>query len=186
MRKRWTAIVMAIGVVIGCSGIRVAQDYTPETRFEGLKTFQWTTDTQPKTGDLRIDDPLRDSRIRAAIERVLTDKGLTRSQTESADFGIRYQYELRKRIESGGASSGIGFGFGSYGSHTGIAIGTGDTIREYDEGSLVIDFLERNSDKLLWRGTGTQRFKQYNDPNKASRDINELVEKILMQFPPKP
>ena len=66
----------------------------------------------------------------------------------------------------------------------GVAIGTGNNIREYDEGSLTIDFVDAASQTLLWRGTGTQRFQEYKDPEKASRDIDTLVEKILAQFPP--
>jgi len=185
MRRIFLATITLVQLA-GCSGIQVNQDYAPGTRLDALQTFQWTTDTQPATGDLRIDNPLRDARIRAAVERVLAGKGLTRSQDGTADFGIRYQYSLRQKIESSGASSGIGFGFGRYSRHAGIAIGTGDSIREYDEVSLVIDFLEKDSEKLLWRGTGTQRFRQYDDPVKAESDINNLVEKILEQFPPRP
>jgi hypothetical protein len=58
-------------------------------------------------------------------------------------------------------------------------------VREYDEGSLTIDLVDADSAALLWRGTGTQRFREYKDPEKASRDINTLVEKILAQFPPR-
>jgi hypothetical protein len=88
------------------------------------------------------------------------------------------------KLESGGSSGGVGFGIGSYGRHGGIAIGTGNQVREYDEGSLTIDLVDADSAALLWRGTGTQRFREYKDPEKASRDINTLVEKIIAQFPP--
>ena len=184
MRNQWTAIAMAICVMMGCSGIRVAQDYEPQTRFDGMQTFQWAMDTQPQSGDPRIDNPLRDTRIRAAVERILAVKGLYRSKDENPDFLIRYQYTLRQKIESSGTSSGVGFGYGRHGRYGGIAMGTGDSIRQYDEGTLVIDFQSAGSDELLWRGTGIQRFTQYDDPAKTSRDINQLVEKILGQFPP--
>jgi hypothetical protein len=87
-------------------------------------------------------------------------------------------------MESGGTSGGIGFGLGSYGRHGGIAIGTGNSIHEFDEGTLTVDFVDAASQQLIWRGTGTQRFKEYDDPEKTSRDINTLVEKIMAQFPP--
>ena len=175
---------LALAQLVGCSGIRVAQDYDPQTRFDGLQSYQWAMVTQPKSGDPRIDNPLRDTRIRAAVERVLADKGLYRSQDENPGFLIRYQYTLRQKIESTGTSSGIGFGYGRHGRYGGVAVGTGDSIRQYDEGTLIIDFKASGSDELLWRGTGTQRFREYDDPAKTSRDINQLVEKILGQFPP--
>jgi hypothetical protein len=41
-----------------------------------------------------------------------------------------------------------------------------------------------NSD-LIWRGTGTRRVSQHSDPEKRTKNINETVDKILAQFPPK-
>jgi len=184
MRKQWTTIVVALCVMMGCSGIRVAQDYDTQTRFDDLQSYRWATATQPESGDPRIDNPLRDTRIRAAVERVLAEKGFNRSQEENWGFLIRYQYTLRQKIESTGTSSGIGFGYGRRGRYGGVAIGTGDSIRQYDEGTLVIDFQAAASGELLWRGTGIQRFRQYDDPAKTTSDINQLVEKILGQFPP--
>lgn len=184
MIRGWFTLIVAILAVMGCSGIQVGQDYDPATPMDTLGNFRWSTDAQAKTGDPRIDNPLRDTRIRTAVERVLTEKGFTRSTGDAPTFVIRYQYVLRQRVESSGTSSGIGFGIGRYGRHGGIAIGTGDTIRQYDEGMLVVDFLVPDSDQLLWRGTGTQRFRQYDDPTKTSRDINRLVEAVLKQFPP--
>ncbi|MBC2712234.1 MAG: DUF4136 domain-containing protein [Desulfosarcina sp.] len=184
MKKGWIAIVVTTLVVMGCSGVKVSQDYDPATDFKSMKTFRWAVETQEKTGDPRIDNPLQDTRIRAAVERLLTEKGFIKSADGAPTFLIRYQYVLRQKIESDGTSGGIGFGIGSSGRHGGIAIGTGNSVREYDEGSLVIDLVDTASDALLWRGTGTQRFTEYDDPAKTTGDINALVEKILAQFPP--
>ena len=184
MRKLWFAVVATALVLCGCSGVRVNQDYDPATDFNSMQTYQWESETQDKTGDLRIDNPLRDTRIRAAVAGQLNQKGFIESTDGNPTFLVRYQYTLRQKIESDGAAGGIGFGIGSYGRHGGIAIGTGNNVREYDEGTLTIDFVGSESQSLLWRGTGIQRFREYDDPEKASRDINTLVEEILAQFPP--
>lgn len=185
MRKIWLAVCAATLVLGGCSGVQVNQDYDPATDFSSMQDYRWESETQEKTGDLRIDNPLRDNRIRAAVAGQLSDKGFVKSADDTATFLVRYQYTLRQKIESDGARGGIGFGIGSFGRHGGVAIGTGNNIREYDEGSLTIDFVDAASQTLLWRGTGTQRFREYKDPEKASQDINTLVEKILAQFPPR-
>lgn len=184
MKKGWITIVAAILAVVGCSGIRVSQDYDPVTDFASLKTFRWAADTQVGTGDARIDNPLRNSRIRSAVERLLQDKGYVLATEKGPSFLVRYQYDLRRQIESDGTAGGFGFGVGSYGRHGGIGIGTGNNVSEYDEGALVIDMVDPDSEALLWRGTGTQRFMEYADPEKTIEDINALVEKILAQFPP--
>ncbi|BBO68121.1 hypothetical protein DSCA_20510 [Desulfosarcina alkanivorans] len=185
MRYGWLAILLAALIAAGCSGITVSQDYDPATNFSSMQTFRWESETQEKTGDPRIDNPLRDTRIRSALERLLAQRRITGSVSEAPAFLVRYQYAIRQKLESSGTSSGIGFGMGSYGRHGGIAIGTGSQVREYEEGSLTIDFVDATSRALLWRGTGTHRFKEYGNPEKAARDINALVEKILSQFPPR-
>ncbi len=186
MGKIWLTVLMTTLVLGGCSGIQVNQDYDPATDFKSMQAYRWESETQEKSGDLRIDNPLRDTRIRTAVERQLYDKGFVQSADGAPTFLIRYQYTLRQKIESDGASGGIGFGIGSFGRSGGVAIGTGNNIRAFDEGSLTIDFVDAASQTLLWRGTGTQRFQEYKDPEKASRDIDTLVEKILAQFPPQP
>lgn len=186
MRKWWMIPFAVWLTTLSCATIQVNQDYDPATDLSGLKTFAWTSPTQPASGDPRIDNPLRDDRIRSAVERVLAQKGFTLSTAGTPTFMVRYQYLLYNRIDTGGG--GIQFGIGSFGSHGGIAIGTGTGGRAgtVDEASLVIDIVAPTSDDLLWRGTGTERFKTYDDPVKATAAIHTLVEKILAQFPPEP
>jgi hypothetical protein len=183
MKHSRLLMLSAIILLTGCSGIQVNQDYDPATDFKSMTDYDWAEATQEKTGDLRIDNPLRDARIRAAVERHLQEKGYLKTSDQTPTFLVRYRYVLRQRVESD--NSGVGFGIGSYGRHGGIAIGTGNSIREYDQGSLVIDFLDPTSNTLLWRGNGNQRFREYDDPEKTSRDIDTLVDEILSQFPPK-
>jgi hypothetical protein len=186
MRKHcWSVLFILVLLYIGCSGIRVSQDYDPSTDFDALKTYQWKSKSQDTTGDPRIDNPLRDERIRNAIELVLEGKGFDLAQDSTPSFHIAYQAILRRRIESSGTTGTVGFGVGTYGRRGGVAIGTGTEVREVEEGSLIIDVMDPESGALLWRGTGNQRYREYTDPQKASRDINALVGKILEQFPPK-
>lgn len=184
MINKCIALFATTLALCGCSGVQVNQDYDPTTDFKSMRVYRWESESQEKTGDPRIDNPLRDKRIRAAVASQLADKGFTQSTDGVSAFLVRYQYLLRQKIESDGAGGGIGFGIGSYGSRGGIAIGTGSNVSAYDEGSLIIDFVDAASQALLWRGTGVQRFREYDDPEKNSRDINVLVEKILAQFPP--
>ena len=132
----------------GVLGVQVNQDYDPATDFKSMQAYRWESETQQKTGDLRIDNPLRDTRIRTAVARQLSDKGFVQSTDDAPTFLVRYQYTLRQKIESDGAGGGIGFGIGSFGRSGGVAIGTGNNIREYDEGSLTIDFVDATSQTL--------------------------------------
>ena len=187
MRELKNVIFLTVlAIFIGCSGIEVSQDYDVAADFSNLKTFDWYLAEQKKTGDLRVDNPLLDSRIRKAVDRLLAQKGYQRISQGTPDFYVGYKYGIFTRIGSEPVSTGIGFGFGGSGSFGGIGIGTGGDVREYDEGMLVIDITDTKNGKLLWRGTGTRRVSRHSDPEKITKKVNENVEKILAQFPPKP
>ncbi|MBW2620351.1 MAG: DUF4136 domain-containing protein [Deltaproteobacteria bacterium] len=187
MRKLKNVIfLMFLAIFIGCSGIEVSQDYDVAADFSNLKTFDWYSAEQKKTGDLRVDNPLLDSRIRKAVDRSLAEKGYQRIFQGTPDFYVGYKYAILTRIGSEPVRTGIGFGFGGAGSVGAIGIGTGGDVKEYDEGMLVIDITDTINRKLLWRGTGTRRVSRHSDPKKTTKEVNENVEKILAQFPPQP
>ena len=171
---------------IGCSGIKVSQDYDMAADFSNLKTFDWYLAKQKKTGDLRVDNPLLDSRISEAVDRSLAQKGYQRIFQGTPDFYVGYKYGILTRIGSERVRTGIGFGFGGSGSFGSIGIGTGSEVKEYDEGMLVIDITDTKNGKLLWRGTSTRRVSRHSNPEKITKKVNENVEKVLAQFPPQP
>jgi hypothetical protein len=142
------------------------------------------TESQPKTGDIRVDNPLLDDRIRSAINDALSKKGYRETSQETPDFYVVYTYQIRSKIESNNVTVGLGFGGGSVGSFGAVGIDSGGNAREYDEGLLVIDLNDASKESLLWRGMGTTPINQHTDPEENVKEINAWVEKILSQFPP--
>ena len=174
------------GFLWGCQSIQVSQDYDISKDFSSLKTYEWQTKTQPETGDIRVDNPLLDARIRSAINDSLSKKGYQRITQGKPDFYVAYKYQVRSKIESDDVGVGVGFGWGSRSRYGGIGLDTGRYISEYDEGVLVIDLNDASKGDLLWRGTGTARVNQHSKPEEITKGVNEAVEKILSQFPPLP
>lgn len=62
---------------------------------------------------------------------------------------------------------------------------TGSQVKAYDQGTLLIDITVPAGDKLVWRGISTQSVSEHTSPDESTVRINETVEKILAQFPPK-
>jgi hypothetical protein len=56
----------------------------------------------------------------------------------------------------------------------------------YQEGTLVLDFIDAESKKLIWRGTAKAYLEKEQTPEELDKIVNEAVEKILMNFPPSP
>jgi hypothetical protein len=176
-------LLMVILMLGGCAGIKVNQDYDPGTDFSGLRTFSWGSETQPKTGDIRVDNPLLDSRIRRAIDATLINMGYRKAAQESHDFKVNYTYGVRTKFDSSSMSVGTGFGIGRRGSFGGIGVGTPVGGGTHDEALLVIDFTDPREGDLLWRGTGSHRIDLRSTPAENTAAINTLVEKVLTQFP---
>jgi hypothetical protein len=57
-------------------------------------------------------------------------------------------------------------------------------ITEYEQGTLVLDIVERRSKKLVWRGTARATLLENPTPERSTARINEAVRKILAGFPP--
>jgi hypothetical protein len=176
-------LLMVIPMFGGCSGVRVSQDYDPVTDFSKFKTFAWKTETQPKTGDIRVDNPLLDTRIRRAIDMTLANMGYRKVIHGSHDFKVGYAYGIRTQIESSSMSVGTGFGIGGGGSFGGIGVGVPVGGSTRDEALLIIDFTDPQKDNLLWRGTGTHRINLRLTPEENTAVVNTLVEKVLAQVP---
>jgi len=182
-RLLFILLLLLASTFMACSSVRVSQDYDLDKPIPDLKTYRWKTSAQTATGDVQVDNPLLNERIRRAVDRMLNQKGFQKVATDTADFQVAYQFSIRQKIRSDDVRGTVGFGVGTYGRHGGVAIGTGSHVTQYDEGLLVIDLTD-NRDALLWRGQGTRYLPTHSKPDKTEKIYNELVEKILAQFPP--
>jgi hypothetical protein len=184
MSKYSQLIILSLLIFLhACSGIRVSQDYPAERDYSALETYAWQSESQEKTGDIRLDNPFRDARIRSAVNKFLQEKGYRQVLDTRPDFYVAYQQKIYSRIDSD-EGSGFVFGMGSFGAHSGIGFSAGSRTSNYDESMLVIDILDAGSNDLVWRGTGTRIYAPHASPEKITQRIDAIVQKILSQFPP--
>ena len=169
--------IIAALLLAGCSTISVNQDYDPGYDFSKLKTFGFI----PITEDAGIDQ-LNATRLGDAIKANLTAKGYTLA--DNADFGIAlfFSKQTKTSVQSYGYGYGYGGGYGRYGGGYGGMGGV--DVSQYDEGTLVIDFVDMAKQELVWRGIGTGAVSESPSVEERTANINEAVTKILEQFPP--
>jgi hypothetical protein len=60
----------------------------------------------------------------------------------------------------------------------------GVDVSHYDEGTLVIDFVDMTKQELVWRGIGTGAVSESPSVEERTEKINNAVTHILEQFPP--
>ena len=177
----WIAFILV--TLQACSGISVSQDYEQGYDFSALKTFAWKANNDNEYG--LKDNDLVDQRIRTAIENNLSAKSLTQLDTGKPDIFISYHVTIEQKISSSNVSGGISIGRSSRGRYGSVGVGTGSQVQAYDQGTLLIDMTDAESDKLIWRGISTQSVSDHLEPGESEVIINETVAKILQQFPPK-
>lgn len=183
-RLNTLALLLITSLVAACSGIPVSQDYSPSSDFSALQSYRWDPALLQKEKDTRGNNPLLNNRIHSAIDRKLASMAYRLVDNDKADFIVSYQTEVRQRLTSDGASSNISVGFGNIGSFGAIGLGTGSTVRDEDEATLIIDILDAHNKTLLWRGSSTRYVYSHKDPEELTQIINQHVDAILAQFPP--
>lgn len=176
-------LLLLIGVLGACAS-SVNVDYDRQVDFRRLKTFALLDAPQIKTGDPRIDSPLVERRIRAAILAQLQARGYE-PVAGQPDFVVRYAIGVKQEIESDG--SGISIGFGSFSRHSAIGFNygfPGTEVESYDRAILTIDMLDGKTEQLLWRGSWGKRLYDGLTPEKLDQTIHSTVAEILARFPP--
>jgi hypothetical protein len=172
-------------ILAGCSSVSVSRDYDKAVDFTGIKTYAWQHAEQPQTGNPRIDDDLIDGRIRNAVEANLKLKDFQLVDADKADVLVVYFIGFRQRITSSGGSMSVGMSRSSAGRAGGVGLSSGSEVSDFEEAHLTIDIVDRESDRTIWRGTGTRRTSSSTNPQKITDRVNDAVQRILKRFPPK-
>ena len=167
-------ILLCIGILTSCSSIKVVSDYDTKVDFSTYKTFAFYKKGIDKASVSDLDK----KRIMRAIENELNKKGLVKST--NPDILVSIFTKSREKVNVTDNNFGYGFGWGYnpwfFGS-------TNLNINQYTEGTLFIDFIDKNKNELVWQGIGSGAMKMSNIDKKEER-INEFVNKIILAYPP--
>jgi hypothetical protein len=169
-------IFISIGLLIGCSVIYdISYDFDRTTDFSSLKSYSWLA-TPEKSNMNNLDK----KRIKLAVNSVLKTKGFE-NKFHNPDFLIAYHLGTKDKVDV----RTWGYGYGPHGRYWGGYWGNGGvSVYQYEEGTLIIDFVDSNSKNLLWRGAAKSVIDDAKTPEKRDSIIYEAVYQILKNFPP--
>lgn len=172
--------VFGVGTVIAQD---VRYDFDKNKDFSKYKTYKWV----PIKGTDQVDD-LTTQKITSAIDSQLASKGLTKTDSESADLYVGYQTAIgsEKQFTSynTGWGYGPGWGGGWYGYGGGPSTTYGSTSTVYT-GQLDVSMYDSTQKQLVWRGVVTKTIDPNASPDKKEKNINKAVEKLMKNYPPK-
>lgn len=181
---RWVAPVFLL-----LGGMAAAQDvrynYEKSADFTKYKTYKWV---EMKTSDK---DAMVDSQIKSTIDAELATKGLTKSESDSADLYVGYQVAINteKQVNTFSSDFGYGGGWGPYGRYGGMG-GMGSTTATSTTstlyvGSLQLDFYDVSTKQAVFRAVGTKTLDAKAKPEKRQKNLAKAIKKMLKDYPPK-
>jgi len=182
MKKRF---VLSLALLLACAGSALAQDvrynFDKTANFAAFKTYKWVV----IKGATQLSD-LADKQVKAAVDAELATKGLTKTDSDSADLYIGYQAAVNQEKEYTSFDTGYGYGPGWYGGGWyggGGGMTTGQTSTIY-VGQLAIDMYASTPHTLVWRGVASKTLDAKAKPEKQEKNLKKAVAKLLKNFPP--
>lgn len=162
----------------GCAQVQVSQDYNLNKKPTIISLYEWISLSNQELKDRDHNSLLHDRFIRS-IDETLVTLGFTHS--DNPDFLIKYTYQVRSKLKST-PSTGYSLGADRYGRYGGIQFDTSSDIRQYDVGYLTIDCINKETNELFWRGTGTRLIFTHTKPETITKEVRDTVRTILNQF----
>ena len=172
--------LLAACAFAACSTVTVTTDYDHSAPFAKYKTYRLAPASRSQTLG-----PISEAALRASLRRELTARGVAETTTGKADLAVvRHAFHEKKLAVHQYTDWGYGYGawpyrYGYYGMWAG-APRTYVDVNHYTEGTLVVDFVDARTQRLVFRGIGKA---VVGGPESNARKIDEAVTKMIAAFP---
>ncbi|MBW8184398.1 DUF4136 domain-containing protein [Shewanella nanhaiensis] len=176
---------LSLCALSACSSMKTSSDYDPAANFSDVKTYAWV-EKKTQDGSYHLDG-LMDQRVRSAVDSQLSLKGVKLTDPTTADVLVNYLTKVDKKINVDTFNTNYGYN-PYYGPRWGMSgsMHTQTTVREYEVGTLILDMVDRESGKLIWRGSVADTIRDKNTPEERIEVVNQAIAAMLMNYPPKP
>jgi len=182
VRYAWGVLGALMMVGAGCATMNVQTDAAPDAAqtTAGYRTYAWL----PLQAEDRAHNPALVPQVQQSADRELAAKGYQRIDSGEPDFRIGWHANVENRTEVEQINPYYGYVwdptfFGPYAYPGAVA------VREYREGTLVLDVVDASTNKLVWRGSAEAEVPASASLHERAEKIDEGVKRILEKFPPK-
>ena len=161
------------------SNITYNYDWDRDEDLSRYSTYAWMSVPAEMPANVqaaRTNNDLLDKRIRRAVDAGLSAKGL-RLVESNQTFNIVYHIGSEDKVSV--TDWGYRYGPGPWGYY-----GRDIDVRQYTQGTLIIDFVDAETSQLFWRGEATKSVYPNATQEEIDETINEAVAGILRNWPP--
>ncbi|HEY0054997.1 MAG TPA: DUF4136 domain-containing protein [Pedobacter sp.] len=190
MRKIVFPLMLSALILSACSSYNFYTVSNHKVEISKYQTYAWVPSGESKTSNYYEND-IAEDRIVDAVNTELNARGF-RVNNRKPDLLIKYTavvdnksrvirdpvyYQAPARyVPRMGYYQGRQVYYYQYYRPFPIYAGTETRKVEFEEGNIVIDLIDRNSSKVIWRGVAKG---EVNNPEKAVKDIPKVVGKIF-------
>jgi hypothetical protein len=170
-------IPVVAAIAAGCAATITSSSHVDRAQnFAQYRTYNWGPADALPTGDPRLDrNPFFKDHLQGAVERQLAFRGLQLSSSGTPDLLIHYHAHIAERIDVVKADRAYGF--------CRVADCPPEPIW-YEAGTLVLDFMDARTNKLVWRGWAQNSVHDMlRNPDKMANTIDRAVSLMLQQWP---
>ena len=170
------AAVAAASVVSSCAATMGSSHVDTAVNFAAYRSFDWGSPDVFPVGDPRLD---RNAdfidRLQGSVEKQLALRGLEHGQAAQADLLIHFHASIDRRLQVAATDARHGYCLDD---------DCRNGVQEYQAGTLIVDVVDRRTDKLVWRGWSQRSVDAVlGDRDRLARMIDDGVAKMFAGFP---
>jgi hypothetical protein len=156
----------------GCTpAVEVRSSFDERVDFGQYSTFAMLDPDRAVPTDPDV-DPFFMQRLRGMVREEMLYRGFREVAPEQAQLRVGVMAVVRGRVIVYPSSFAYGYRWGyPWGGYD---------VRQYDEGTVVVDFIDTRTRAVVWRGTGTRVVTS----RTSDEDMREIVTRIFDDYPP--
>jgi hypothetical protein len=167
-----------------CGSVHVTTEVDNAVDFSVLASYDWLQTDKSPGDDVRVNNPEIAALVRAAVEKRLLSMGYIKNENGEADFLITWFGAIEQKVKVQSIDHFYtSYGYGALVSSMPLKSKNGAKVRQYEEGTIIVDALIPGSHKVYWRGVGTDRLLKDMDKKDVKLYIDRIVGQILKDFP---
>ena len=167
---------------------RVSTDFNPQFDFASRTRFAVLRPDVAQGGNtartaVAVPNDLLAQRLTMAIEGALIARGMQVVPPAQADMIVTFFVTTQNQVDV--RTYNAGFGYGACWSPYRCAMYANPQVdvRNYKEGTLYVDFIDKATRKLEWRGVTSKRLPTSPSREKRDQIVRDAVNAIVAKYP---
>jgi hypothetical protein len=170
IRKKIRTVAIGVALTLLACIVVLAQDVKtnsmPGVEFSKFHSYKWVA-----IGNGAHPNQIIDAEIKQSVDAQLSQKGLTKTDSDKADLYVGYQIATDQEKEWNAYGMGGGWRFGG-----GMVTADQSTITV---GTLVLDMYDPSTKQLVWTGRASKTLDPSNNQEKNEERLNKGMAKLL-------